>query len=161
VRVIQKIERDLTEAQPAKMTTITLVLSGALVLSAVPPSIAAPIPSNPVVMKTAAQGSVTNVRSRHHAWHNDGWVAGAIIGGLALGAIPAATTPPYYSAYGYGPYAVTYGYRPYYGYRFYRPYGYDGYRPYGYRYYRYRPYGFGAPYWHRGWSYRWYRYPWR
>jgi hypothetical protein len=72
------------EAQPAKMTTITLVLSGALVLSAVPPSIAAPIPSNPVVMKTAAQGSVTNVRSRHHAWHNDGWVAGAIIGGLAL-----------------------------------------------------------------------------
>jgi hypothetical protein len=96
------------EAQPAKMTTITLVLSGALVLSAVPPSIAAPIPSNPVVMKTAAQGSVTNVRSRHHAWHNDGWVAGAIIGGLALGAIPAATTPPYDSAYSYGPYAVTY-----------------------------------------------------
>jgi len=149
------------ETQPAKMATITLVLSGALVLGAVPPSIAAPVPTNPVVMKTAAQGSVTNVRSRHHAGHNDGWAAGAIIGGFALGAIAAATTPPYYSTYGYGPYAVTYGDRPYgyYGYRYDRPFGYYDHRPHGYGYYRHRPYGFGAPYWHRGGNYRWYRYP--
>jgi len=151
------------ERQPAKMATTTLVLSGVLVLGAVPPSIAVPAPTNPVVMKTAAQRSVTNVRSRHHAWHDDGRAAGAIVGGLALGAIAAATTPPYYSPYGYGPYAVAYGYRPYgyYGYRYDRPFGYDGYRPYGYGYDRYPPYGFGAPYWHRGWNYRWYRYPWR
>jgi hypothetical protein len=149
------------ETQIAKMTTITLVLTGGLILGSVPPSIAAPIPTNALVMKTAGQGSVTNVRSRQHTWNNDGLVAGTIIGGLALGAIAAATAPQYYSAYGYGPYAVNYGYRPYgYGYD-YRPYGYYGYRPYGYGYDRYRPYGFGAPYWYRGWGYRWYRYPWR
>jgi len=147
------------EMQIAKMTTITLVLTGGLVLGSVPPSISAPIPINPIVMKTAGQGSLTNVRSRHHTWNKDGLVAGTIIGGFA-----PATAPQYDSAYGYGPYAVNHGYRPYgYGY-YYRPYGYYGYygyRPYGYGHYRYRPYGFGAPYWSRGWDYRWYRYPWR
>jgi len=139
--------------QIAKMTAITLVLTGGFVLGSMPPSIAAPIPINPLVMKTAGQSSVANVRSRQDTWNNDGLVAGTIIGRLA-----AATAPQYDSAYGYGPYAVNYGYRPYgYGY-YYRPYGY---RPYGYGHYRYRPYGFGAPYWYRGWGYRWYRYPWR
>jgi len=149
------------ETQIAKMTATTLLLTGGLILGSVPPSIAASIPTNPLVMKTAGQSLVADVRSRQYAWHNDGLVAGTIIGGLALGAIAADTAPQYYSAYGYGPYAVNYGYRPYgYG-RYYRPYGYYGYRPYGYGYYRYRPYGFGAPYWHRGWDYRWHRYPWR
>ena len=135
------------EMQITKMTTITLALTGGLVLGSVPPSIAASIPINPLVMKTAGQSSVANVRSRQGTWNNDGLVAGTIIAGLA-----AATAPQY------GPYAVNYGYRPYgYGY-YYRPYGY---RPYGYGHYRYRPYGFGAPYWYRGWGYRWYRYPWR
>jgi hypothetical protein len=144
------------EMQITKMTTITLALTGGLVLGSVPPSIAASIPINPLVMKTAGQGSVTNVRSRQDPWNSDGVVAGTIIGGLA-----AATAPTYESACGYGAYAVNYGYRPYgYGY-YYRPYGYYGYRPYGYGHYRYRPYGFGAPYWYRGWDYRWYRYPWR
>jgi hypothetical protein len=146
------------ETQIAKMTTRILVLTGGLILGSVPPSIAAPIPTDLLVMKTAGQGSVTNVPSRQHTWHNDALVAETTIGGLTLGAIAAATAPQYYAAYGYWPYAVNYGYRPYgYGY-YYRPYGY---RPYGYGYYRYRPYGFGAPYWYRGWGYRWYRYPWR
>jgi hypothetical protein len=149
------------ETQITKMTTTTVMLTGVLVLGAVPPSIAAPIPTNPIVMKTAGEGSVTSVGSRQHVWRHDGLVAGTVIGGLALGAMAAVTAPQLYSAYGYGPYAVNYGYRPYgYGY-YYRPYGYYGYRPYGYGYYRYRPYGFGAPYWYRGWDYRWYRYPWR
>jgi len=149
------------ETKTAKRATIALVLAGALALGAAGPSIAASIPTNPSVMKAAAPDSVTNVRGRHHAWHNDGWAAGAIIGGLALGAIAAATAPPYYYDYGYGPYAATYGYRPYgyYGYQYYRyrPYGYYGYRPFRYRYFT-RPYGFGVPYWHRGWHHRWHRY---
>jgi hypothetical protein len=153
------------ETPPAKTTTMTLVLTGMLVLGTIAASMAAPLPPNPVVTKTAAQGSVTNVRPRHRVWHDERWVAGAMSRGLALGAIAAATAPPYDSAYGYGPYAVTYGYRPYgyygYGYGYDRPYGHYGYRPDGYRHYRYRPYGFGAPYWYRGWNYRWYRYPWR
>src|SRR5215813_6754863 len=126
------------DMQIVKMTTITLVLTGGFVLGSVPPAIAAPIPINPLVMKTAGQSPVANVRSRQGTWNNDGLVAGTIIAGLA-----AATAPQY------GPYAVNYGYRQY------------GYRPYGYGHYRYRPYGFGAPYWYRGWGYRWYRYPWR
>lgn len=51
--------------------------------------------NQPLVMKTAGQGSVTNVRPRQHAWHNDGLIAGTIIGGLALGTMAAATAPQY------------------------------------------------------------------
>jgi hypothetical protein len=139
-------------------TSIVLVLAGTLALGTAGPSTAASMPTNPTIMKAAAHGSVTDVRGRHYGWHSRGLVAGAIIGGLAFGAMAAATAPPYYYDYGYGPYATRYGYRPY-GY-----YGYYGYRPYRYQpygYYGYRPYGFAAPYWHRGWSYRWHRYPWR
>src|SRR5262249_43739055 len=64
------------DMQIVKMTTITLVLTGGFVLGSVPPAIAAPIPINPLVMKTAGQTSVANVRSRQGTWNNDGLVAG-------------------------------------------------------------------------------------
>ena len=43
-----------------------------------------------------------------------GWVGPAIVGGIALGALAAASAPRYGYAYGYGP-SYAYGYGPSYG----------------------------------------------
>ena len=65
--------------------------------------------------------------------HNDWWIPGAIIGGLAIaGAVSGAYGPYYY--YGPGPY-YAYGPGPYYG----RGYYYPRYR-YRHGYYRHRYY---------------------
>lgn len=46
--------------------------------------------------------------------HGRGWVGPAIVGGIALGALAAATAPRY--GYAYGPGYYSYGYAPSYGY---------------------------------------------
>jgi len=70
---------------------------------------------------------------------NGWWIPGAIIGGLALGAIVSGAYGPYYYGpgpyYYYGPGPYYYGPGPYYGRGYY-------YAPYRYRTYRhYRHYG--------------------
>src|SRR5215510_12021730 len=82
-------------------------------------------------------------------WRGYGWrapvAAGAVVGGLALGA--AIASRPYYGGYGYG-----YASEPYYGgYAYGGPY-YGGVGPYDYEYnnsYAYQPaYRYNSPYRH-------------
>jgi hypothetical protein len=97
----------MTSINIIRRAGLALTLAATFGVGAASPSFAA----SPVV-----PSDITNVR-----WvHRDGWVPGAIAGGLALGAIGAA------AAYE----AAPYGYAPY-GYA-YSPYGYG--RPYGYGY---------------------------
>ena len=89
-----------------------LGLVGALAVGAAGELQAAPVPTGSAALRAAVLGTVTDVRWRGRGW----WVPGAVIGGLALGALAA----PYY--YG-GPYGGPYGYAgPSYG-----PYGYGPY----------------------------------
>ncbi len=107
-------------------TTIAFGLAGALTMTTVIPTSAAPVPANTATLKSAAPIQTTEVRYfRHH-----GFGPGAAIGSLALGLAGAA---PYYYGYGYPAYGYAYG-----------P-GYYGYGP---------GYGYGwGPGWHR--HYRW------
>lgn len=93
-----------------------------------------------IAVATAAMIGLTAAAIPNKAeahWHGGGWwIPGAILGGLALGAI--ASRPYYYYGYpgyyyDYGP--GYYGYAPYYGgyYYYHRPY-------YRYRYYYRHPY---------------------
>ncbi|HEX2655936.1 MAG TPA: hypothetical protein VHN11_20120 [Xanthobacteraceae bacterium] len=100
-------------------------LAGAVVAAAVAPSWAAPVATNAAAVKNAVPADVTDVRWHHH----HGVWPGAIIGGLALGALAAATAPRYYyydtPAYYYGPPYAAYGgpvivHRPYWHHRWYR-----------------------------------------
>jgi hypothetical protein len=76
---------------------------------------------------TAAVATPNKVEAHSSGW----WIPGAIIGGLALGAIASNAYRPYYG-YGYYPYYYRGGPYYYYG----RPY-YRQYRHYGYhRHYR-------------------------
>ncbi len=72
---------------------------------------------------TAAVATPSKVEAHSCGW----WIPGAIVGGLALGAIASGAYRPYYG-YGYDPYY--YGGGPYY-------YG----RPYYRHYHHYRYYG--------------------
>ncbi len=116
-------------------TGVALAVAGALALGTVAPSLAAPVPASPGAVKAAASSPAINVRYYGHGGWHGGWFPGAILGGLALGALGAATYPywgygyydapyayyddGYYGTYGYGyaPYAYGYGYAPGFGYR--------------------------------------------
>lgn len=87
-------------------------------------------------------GSTIATPTKVEAGSNGWWIPGAIIGGLAVGAIASGAYGPYYyygprPYYYYGPGPYYYGPGPYYyGPRYYyRPYRYYS-RPYRYRYYR-------------------------
>jgi hypothetical protein len=102
-----------------------------------------------IAMASAAMIAFTAVAVPNKAearWRGGWWIPGAVVGGLALGAIIASR--PYY--YGYGPYYSGYG--PYYSYD-YGPYYYGG-GPYYYGggpyYYGGRGYYYDRPY--RHWS---------
>jgi hypothetical protein len=81
------------------------------------------------------------VEARSRGW----WIPGAIVGGLALGAIASSAYRPYY--YGPGPY-YGYGYGPYAG-----PYTYE-YSPYDYGPYEFGPAYYGGThyYYQRGYE---------
>ena len=112
-----------------KLTSAGLI--GATLIASGASAIAAPMGIAPKATVEAAS-PVTDVQWRGRGWGWRGygwrrggapWVAGAVLGGLALGAA-AAASPYYYDA----PYAYDYVYAPgpyYYA----RPYGY-GYGPY-------------------------------
>jgi len=102
-----------------------------------------------IALASAAMIAFTAVAVPNKAearWRGGWWIPGAVVGGLALGAIIASR--PYY--YGYGPYYSGYG--PYYSYD-YGPYYYGG-GPYYYGggpyYYGGRGYYYNRPY--RHWS---------
>jgi len=105
---------------------ITIGVAAAIAVSAVMPSIAAPVSSNTAALKAAAASDVVNVR-----WWRGGAVAAGVATGLAVGALAgAAAGYPYYGGYPYyygGPaYAApAYGYGPGYYYGYYRPQQYD------------------------------------
>ena len=94
-----------------------LGLAAALALSVVTPLAAAPM-SNAAGLKAAA-ADTEQVRWRGH--RGGGWLPGAVVGGLAAGAIigsQAYRADPYYGGYAYEPYPyASYGYAP-------GPYGY-------------------------------------
>ena len=98
----------------------TAALSGCAMLAlSLSPASAMTIPASGAVMDQAgAHAQIDKVWWRHHGW---GWGPGAVIGGLAAGALLGGAY-----AYNYGPY---YGYGPgYYGYdscmrRVWGPYG--------------------------------------
>jgi hypothetical protein len=99
----------------------TTALAATMVIGALVPSMAGPLPANSAAIKS--QGSVAIEQARwvgHRGW-GPGLVFGGIAAGLAGAAIADGVYGPY--AYGYGPYA----------------YGYDA--PDPYVYYR------GGPYW--------------
>jgi hypothetical protein len=90
-----------------------LGVAGALALGAALPVSAAPL-SNAVDLK-AATTDTTQVRWRGHRGH--AWVPGAVIGGLAAGAIIGshayAADPYYHGGYAYDPYPYgAYAYSP-------------------------------------------------
>jgi hypothetical protein len=95
----------------------TLGVAGVLALSAAVPLAAAPL-SNAVDLKAAA-ADTTQIRWRGHRGH--GWVPGAVIGGLAAGAIIGSQAyradPYYYGGYAYDAYPYdSYAYSPGYSY---------------------------------------------
>ena len=90
-----------------------LGLAGALALGTAVPLAAGPL-SNAVDLKAAATDT-TQIRWRGHRGH--GWVPGAVIGGLAAGAIIGSQVyradPYYYGGYAYEPYPYdAYAYSP-------------------------------------------------
>ena len=102
-----------------------------------------------IALASAAMIGLTAVAIPNEAearWRGGWWVPGAVVGGLALGAIIASR--PYYYGYGpyytydYGPYAYDYG--PYYSGGGYSPYYYGG-GPYYYQ----QPYPYNR---YRHWS---------
>jgi hypothetical protein len=100
------------------LKSLTVTLSGAMLLAS--PAAASPfVIGGSAVQKSAAPAQIEEAYWRH-GWHGGGWGwgPGALIGGLALGALAGsyyAYGPGYY---GYGP--GYYGSGPYYGYG---PYG--------------------------------------
>ena len=103
-----------------KMTTkrsIAIAIAGATAIGVASPSWAAPVLSNTATVATVVPKAATDVRyyrnGYHRGYRNNG---GAIIGGLALGAIGAVAAQGYYRDRTYS-----------------EPYGYGG-SPYGYRY---------------------------
>src|SRR3954453_20999830 len=98
------------------MTAVAMCIAGGLMVTS--PSQAAPVMGSTTAVKVATTDHVTDVQWRGRGWRGGWrgygwrrggapWVAGAVLGGLALGAA-AAASPYYYDA----PYAYDYAYAP-------------------------------------------------
>jgi hypothetical protein len=103
----QSAEDSMTRTSISQKTA-ALALSGALLIGAAAPALAAPLPGNGAGLATAAGTHVIDVRWRHRGGAVAAGIAAGLIGGALIG---AATAPGYYyppSYYGppppYGPY---------------------------------------------------------
>jgi hypothetical protein len=100
-----------------------------------------------IAVTSAAMLALTATALPQKAEARDGWwVAGAVVGGLALGVL--AANAYYYNPYWYGYYPAYYGYYPAYGYY-----------PYYHRHYYHRHYYAYYPYYHRHYHHH-YRHHW-
>src|ERR1043166_655772 len=113
-------EGEIQMISKTTMTALAVCIAGGMMVAS--PSQAAPVMGSSTAVKAATTDHVTDVqwRGRGWGWRGRGWgwrggapwVAGAVIGGLALGAAAAANPYYYGGPYGYGPAAYDYDYAP-------------------------------------------------